>query len=132
MNSYLNHRSFLSTFHLLIWLFYFSQTEMWSLLNFRSVSMRKQTRSVVRAEMFGQLTSGLEAAWNKLKGEGFFFFLLFHVSPCNTVSFSYLFPYVLFLMLQTREWGMLILSCNSRNGFACHCQLMTKVVCWFK
>lgn len=25
---------------------------------------------VVRAEMFGQLTSGLEAAWNKLKGEG--------------------------------------------------------------
>lgn len=25
---------------------------------------------VVRAEMFGQLTTGLEAAWNKLKGEG--------------------------------------------------------------
>lgn len=27
-------------------------------------------RGVVRAEMFGQLTSGLESAWNKLKGEG--------------------------------------------------------------
>lgn len=27
-------------------------------------------RSQVRAEMFGQLTSGLEAAWTKLKGEG--------------------------------------------------------------
>ncbi|CAK9143530.1 unnamed protein product [Ilex paraguariensis] len=26
-------------------------------------------RGVIRAEMFGQLTSGLEAAWNKLKGE---------------------------------------------------------------
>ena len=25
---------------------------------------------VVKAEMFGQLTSGLESAWNKLKGEG--------------------------------------------------------------
>ncbi|KAJ6778400.1 hypothetical protein OIU74_002234, partial [Salix koriyanagi] len=24
---------------------------------------------VVKAEMFGQLTSGLESAWNKLKGE---------------------------------------------------------------
>lgn len=29
-------------------------------------------RFVVRAEMFGQLTTGLEAAWNKLKGEGYF------------------------------------------------------------
>lgn len=85
MNSYLNHRSFVSTLHSLIWLFYFSQTEMWSLLNFRSVSMRKDTRSVVRAEMFGQLTSGLESAWNKLKGEGFLF-SLFHFSPCNTIS----------------------------------------------
>jgi signal recognition particle subunit SRP54 len=25
---------------------------------------------IVRAEMFGQLTTGLESAWNKLKGEG--------------------------------------------------------------
>lgn len=30
---------------------------------------RRGMRSVIRAEMFGQLTSGLEAAWNKLKGE---------------------------------------------------------------
>lgn len=32
---------------------------------------RRGMRGVIRAEMFGQLTSGLEAAWNKLKGEGF-------------------------------------------------------------
>lgn len=25
---------------------------------------------VIRAEMFGQLTDGLESAWKKLKGEG--------------------------------------------------------------
>ncbi|KAL8495428.1 hypothetical protein ACS0TY_019535 [Phlomoides rotata] len=30
---------------------------------------RREMRDVVRAEMFGQLTSGLETAWNKLKGE---------------------------------------------------------------
>ena len=37
-------------------------------------------RGVVRAEMFGQLTSGLEAAWTKLKGEGFLFlFFGFHL-----------------------------------------------------
>ncbi|KAL8539849.1 hypothetical protein ACS0TY_001449 [Phlomoides rotata] len=30
---------------------------------------RREMRGVVRAEMFGQLTSGLETAWNKLKGE---------------------------------------------------------------
>ncbi|XWS59477.1 hypothetical protein CRYUN_Cryun08bG0125500 [Craigia yunnanensis] len=29
----------------------------------------REMRGVVRAEMFGQLTSGLEAAWTKLKGE---------------------------------------------------------------
>ncbi|KAG9459156.1 hypothetical protein H6P81_003664 [Aristolochia fimbriata] len=29
----------------------------------------KRTRGIVKAEMFGQLTSGLEAAWSKLKGE---------------------------------------------------------------
>ena len=33
---------------------------------------RREARGVVRAEMFGQLTSGLEAAWTKLKGEGFY------------------------------------------------------------
>ena len=27
---------------------------------------------VVRAEMFGQLTTGLESAWNKLRGVGEF------------------------------------------------------------
>lgn len=31
-------------------------------------------RGVVKAEMFGQLTSGLEAAWSKLKGEGIYEF----------------------------------------------------------
>lgn len=31
--------------------------------------MQREMRSVVKAEMFGQLTSGLESAWNKLKGE---------------------------------------------------------------
>lgn len=38
---------------------------------------------IVRAEMFGQLTGGLEAAWNKLKGEGshhFAFSLINHLS----------------------------------------------------
>jgi len=36
------------------------------------VAVRRDSRGVVvRAEMFGQLTSGLETAWNKLKGEGF-------------------------------------------------------------
>ncbi|KAM7262422.1 hypothetical protein ACFE04_000105 [Oxalis oulophora] len=37
----------------------------------KRVTLRKQRQmhGVVRAEMFGQLTSGLEAAWTKLKGE---------------------------------------------------------------
>ncbi|KAF5750523.1 Chloroplast signal recognition particle 54 kDa subunit [Tripterygium wilfordii] len=38
-------------------------------VNSKTVNRRKNMRSVVRAEMFGQLTSGLETAWNKLKGE---------------------------------------------------------------
>ena len=46
-------------------------------MNSKHVSHRKEMRGVIRAEMFGQLTSGLESAWNKLKGEGFFFFLFF-------------------------------------------------------
>ncbi|PSS23586.1 Signal recognition particle, SRP54 subunit protein [Actinidia chinensis var. chinensis] len=33
------------------------------------VAVRRKMRGVIRAEMFGQLTGGLEAAWNKLKGE---------------------------------------------------------------
>ena len=31
---------------------------------------REMGVGVVKAELFGQLTSGLESAWNKLKGEG--------------------------------------------------------------
>ncbi|CAN1772154.1 Signal recognition particle 54 kDa protein, chloroplastic [Linum perenne] len=38
-------------------------------LNGRRVTRRRRdTSGMVRAEMFGQLTSGLETAWNKLKG----------------------------------------------------------------
>ncbi|OVA06030.1 Signal recognition particle [Macleaya cordata] len=43
--------------------------EIWGWLNSRSTSVKRANRGVVKAEMFGQLTSGLEAAWNKLKGE---------------------------------------------------------------
>ncbi|KAL6145548.1 hypothetical protein ACLB2K_056234 [Fragaria x ananassa] len=44
--------------------------EIWGWVNAKKVtSGRKELRGVVRAEMFGQLTSGLESAWNKLKGE---------------------------------------------------------------
>jgi hypothetical protein len=42
---------------------------------------------VVKAEMFGQLTSGLESAWNKLKGEG----LSLHVYFVNSISFLFFF-----------------------------------------
>lgn len=38
-------------------------------MNSKHVSNKKEMRGVIRAEMFGQLTSGLESAWNKLKGE---------------------------------------------------------------
>ncbi|KAJ7971571.1 Signal recognition particle 54 kDa protein [Quillaja saponaria] len=43
--------------------------EIWGWVNSKSAFVRRDMRGVVRAEMFGQLTSGLEAAWNKLKGE---------------------------------------------------------------
>lgn len=36
----------------------------------KTVGQGRYRRSYVRAEMFGQLTGGLEAAWSKLKGEG--------------------------------------------------------------
>jgi hypothetical protein len=50
---------------------YFTQRELWGWVNSKSVTVGRGTHGVVvRAEMFGQLTSGLEAAWNKLKGEG--------------------------------------------------------------
>jgi len=49
----------------------FSQRELWGWVNSKSVTVGRGAHGVVvRAEMFGQLTSGLEAAWNKLKGEG--------------------------------------------------------------
>ncbi|KAF8396399.1 hypothetical protein HHK36_018016 [Tetracentron sinense] len=43
--------------------------EIWGRVNSKSLTVRREMRFVIRAEMFGQLTSGLEAAWNKLKGE---------------------------------------------------------------
>ncbi|KAJ0976713.1 hypothetical protein J5N97_012187 [Dioscorea zingiberensis] len=43
--------------------------EVWSWINSESRYIGGGNQFVVRAEMFGQLTSGLEAAWNKLKGE---------------------------------------------------------------
>ncbi|CAA3011310.1 signal recognition particle 54 kDa, chloroplastic [Olea europaea subsp. europaea] len=44
--------------------------ELWGVINSnKGVTVRREMRGVVRAEMFGQLTSGLESAWNKLKGE---------------------------------------------------------------
>ncbi|KAL5710629.1 signal-recognition-particle GTPase [Ranunculus cassubicifolius] len=45
--------------------------EVWSLIKLKKsvVVRRDMLGGVVRAEMFGQLTSGLESAWNKLKGE---------------------------------------------------------------
>ncbi|OIW11361.1 hypothetical protein TanjilG_19617 [Lupinus angustifolius] len=46
--------------------------EIWGWVNSKSVSLRRCRDilpGMVRAEMFGQLTSGLEAAWSKVKGE---------------------------------------------------------------
>ncbi|KAM0980632.1 hypothetical protein FF1_013933 [Malus domestica] len=44
--------------------------EIWGWVNSKQVTIaRKELRGIVRAEMFGQLTSGLESAWSKLKGE---------------------------------------------------------------
>ncbi|KAL8168202.1 hypothetical protein V2J09_009701 [Rumex salicifolius] len=44
-------------------------TELWRVVNAKTVITRREMRSVIRAEMFGQLTSGFEAAWSKLKGQ---------------------------------------------------------------
>ena len=38
-----------------------------------TTSVPRDMRGVIRAEMFGQLTSGLEAAWTKLRGQGIIF-----------------------------------------------------------
>ncbi|OMO68343.1 hypothetical protein COLO4_29709 [Corchorus olitorius] len=43
--------------------------EIWGWVNSKTVTFKRDMRGVVRAEMFGQLTSGLESAWTKLKGE---------------------------------------------------------------
>ncbi|XP_054804066.1 signal recognition particle subunit SRP54, chloroplastic [Prosopis cineraria] len=43
--------------------------EIWGWVNSKSGIVKRYMRGVVRAEMFGQLTSGLEAAWSKLRGE---------------------------------------------------------------
>ncbi|XP_010490887.1 PREDICTED: signal recognition particle 54 kDa protein, chloroplastic [Camelina sativa] len=46
-----------------------STREIWSWVNSKTVGHGRYRKSQVRAEMFGQLTGGLEAAWSKLKGE---------------------------------------------------------------
>lgn len=52
--------------------FGWGKRELWGIVNSqRVIPVRREKRGVIRAEMFGQLTSGLESAWNKLKGEGF-------------------------------------------------------------
>ncbi|KAJ1394519.1 Signal recognition particle, SRP54 subunit, GTPase domain [Sesbania bispinosa] len=45
--------------------------EIWGWVQSKSVAVtrRDMRKGLVRAEMFGQLTTGLESAWNKLKGE---------------------------------------------------------------
>ncbi|XAR69755.1 Signal-recognition-particle GTPase [Bertholletia excelsa] len=44
--------------------------ELWGFVNSRSTFPdRREMRGIITAEMFGQLTSGLEAAWNRLRGE---------------------------------------------------------------
>jgi hypothetical protein len=62
---------------------------MWRWVTCKSVVTfrREMGGGVVKAEMFGQLTSGLESAWNKLKGEG----LSLHVYFVNSISFLFFF-----------------------------------------
>ncbi|KAK3043519.1 hypothetical protein RJ639_002098 [Escallonia herrerae] len=44
--------------------------EVWGMVNCKgAVRFKRERRGIIRAEMFGQLTGGLESAWNKLKGE---------------------------------------------------------------
>ncbi|XP_039032823.1 signal recognition particle 54 kDa protein, chloroplastic-like [Hibiscus syriacus] len=43
--------------------------KLWLGLRRNPKNFQKETRGVVRAEMFGQLTSGLEVSWIKLKGD---------------------------------------------------------------
>ncbi|KAL8152934.1 LOW QUALITY PROTEIN: hypothetical protein V2J09_010694 [Rumex salicifolius] len=44
-------------------------SELWREVNAKSVFVRREFPSAIRAEMFGQLTSGFESAWSKLKGQ---------------------------------------------------------------
>ncbi|KAM7464241.1 hypothetical protein LguiA_032362 [Lonicera macranthoides] len=47
-----------------------STRQLWGLVNPKPViGFRREMPGVIRAEMFGQLTGGLESAWKKLKGE---------------------------------------------------------------
>uniref|UniRef100_A0A803L2V7 signal-recognition-particle GTPase n=1 Tax=Chenopodium quinoa TaxID=63459 RepID=A0A803L2V7_CHEQI len=45
--------------------------ELWRAVNSKAVivTTQRDMRGVIRAEMFGQLTTGLEAAWSKLRGQ---------------------------------------------------------------
>ncbi|KAL3532104.1 hypothetical protein ACH5RR_005625 [Cinchona calisaya] len=46
--------------------------QVWGVINSTNATVRREMLPgglIIRAEMFGQLTSGLETAWNKLKGE---------------------------------------------------------------
>jgi hypothetical protein len=43
---------------------------LWGFQGWRRSRSRRGGGLVVRAEMFGQLTTGLESAWNKLRGVG--------------------------------------------------------------
>ncbi|WOL02296.1 signal recognition particle 54 kDa protein, chloroplastic [Canna indica] len=45
-----------------------SQREVWGWINSKSEHVHRNRYFTVRAEMFGQLTTGLETAWNKLRG----------------------------------------------------------------
>lgn len=50
---------------------FLSQDQICGLVKSKRGLVKRNTRGlVIRAEMFGQLTSGLESAWSKLKGEG--------------------------------------------------------------
>lgn len=67
------------------------------MINSKSTTVhRREMRGVVKAEMFGQLTSGLESAWNKLKGEGLF------VAISSFSDFVQLLDHAIFNLL---KWG---------------------------
>ncbi|RWW26026.1 hypothetical protein GW17_00009613 [Ensete ventricosum] len=46
------------------------ERELWGWINSKSEHVSRGRCFTVRAEMFGQLTTGLETAWNKLRGVG--------------------------------------------------------------